>query len=89
VGRRSQPEFHAGWLCGAPENIESYTLNPVTGDKEPNFKVRQCVAARVRPDSCGPEGKWWLLYERPEYYGSALKPSTSNADDLLKQLETL
>lgn len=44
------------WRCGNPLlNIPN--INPVTG--EPKKVVEHCISARLDPDLCSIEGKWW------------------------------
>ena len=61
VGRRAAPEFHEGWLCGAPPNIAFHKVNLVSGVNEPAYRHRQCLEARAKVGACGPEGAWWEL----------------------------
>lgn len=96
IGRRGAPEFHEGWLCGAPQNITSYKLNLVSGVSEAQYHWRQCLEARkdewqaLPPNkrallSCGEAGQWWQLYIQPEYSPRTL--GKVSADDLFKELE--
>ena len=73
-------------------------LNLVTGIEEPVYRIRQCVEARKlhweipqKMVSCGPEGRWWLLYTPPEYHPRSAfsAPGKVSADELLNQLENL
>ena len=84
LGRRVSIEYHQGWVCGAPENISSHVLNLVSGMEEAQYTSPRCTATRQEEGACGPLGKWWVLYEKPDFTKGLQQ---SNADNLLKLLE--
>ena len=49
----------SAFRCFAPENLESSTLNLVTGRYDKVYKYSNCVLARQSEQACGIEGKWW------------------------------
>lgn len=61
----------ATYRCFAPQNLDSQTLNVVTGQYERHWKYSSAILARHapnRPDegkACGLEGKWWEAKKEP------------------------
>ena len=87
IGVRSQLEYAAGWLCDHPSNIENTSTDPVTGLQIKTRTYYNCGEARKRENACGPEGRWFKLYERP---ARVVPPGkTAGAEALLTELERL
>lgn len=64
IGVRLNKSDNEKWKCGAPEN--AIGINMVTGDK--TYRILECNRAREMSDSCGPTGKWFVIYNKPNYH---------------------
>lgn len=49
----------ATFRCFAPQNLDSKTLNLVTGRYDKHWIYSNAYTARQAPAACGLEGKWW------------------------------
>lgn len=90
LGKRDQTEFAAGWQCLAEQNIQRVSSDPVTGRPVRVLHWETCKGAREAPSACGLEGRWFKLYEKPDYSKSSPNaPGKVSADALLDELENL
>lgn len=91
IGRRDNPDYFMGWLCNHPENIFSRTRNLVTGCIDTKYVKMNCVEAREDAAACGPAGKGFELYVRPEHPGRSpsARGKAREVDDLLSELENI
>lgn len=64
-GVRTRPELANTWRCW--KTLITKQRNPVTGEIDFYFTKENCLATRKDPEYCGPEGKWYELYEAPVY----------------------
>ena len=87
LGKREATDYYQGWLCNHPENIASQTRNLVTGLVETQYVKMNCVEARTDFSACGPAGRGFELYVKPEYHPPGGGKTTKSADELLKELE--
>lgn len=65
LGRRMSPENFLSWKCAAKQNTKSERRNLVSGQIITERIAEGCCEARVHPEGCGPEGKWYEKYEYP------------------------
>lgn len=90
LGKREQTEFATGWQCLAPANVLVVSADPVTGQTYRKLKYVNCATAREADTDCGPEGKLFDLYVRPDYSKDRLSTGgKASADSLLDELEKL
>jgi len=90
LGKRTVPEYFMGWLCNHPENILSRVRNVVTGLTETKYVKMNCAEARSDETACGPAGKGFKLYVKPQYpEGSPSAGGKASADKLFAELEKL
>src|SRR6267143_5015237 len=61
LGNRSYPENWEGWKCSKTK--QEAGINLVNGDMI--FVDAYCDKVRQNQESCGPEGKWYEEYKRP------------------------
>lgn len=89
VGVRDRLEYYQGWVCHNPQNILSKDYNLVTGRTDTKLKDATCVDCRRNAEACGPAGKGFELYVKPDYSPSAPGKVSAGADALLSELENL
>jgi len=61
LGNRSYPENWEGWKCSKTK--QEAGINLVNRDMI--FVAAYCDKVRQNQESCGPEGKWYEEYKRP------------------------
>ena len=89
LGKREATDYYQGWLCNHPENIASQTRNLVTGLVETQYVKMNCVEARTDFSACGPAGRGFELYVKPQYPEGSPSARVVSADSLLAELDKL
>jgi hypothetical protein len=74
LGVRHKTEDYSNWHCVNPQNLikNEKRWNLVTGIQEyiRAYQEGSLVVLRTEERYCGPTGKWFEKYERPEYRSS-------------------
>lgn len=79
LGKRVNPEDACKWKCVHPNNMvkNEQRINLVTGIQEyiRDYKQEDIQLLREASGPCGPEGRWFEAYKKPEYQAPPIMPT--------------
>jgi hypothetical protein len=89
LGNRNYLDNDKIWKCGAEENKKEQKINQVNGLKYYVYHLPFCEDQRKEDYNdkprCGPSGKWFKLYIKPDFYADLMERNKATVDEAINK----